>query len=279
MNAHTLTWRGGAPVAAVDGGALRPDLLGPLDAQAVARTPLGRAGASIGDHFRVDSSSAPEGALILREAPALDRLGARMGSGHLVVEGDAGDELGCAMAGGRITVKGGAGRRVGGPDPLPLPTPSDRGMTGGTVLVMGDAGDYTALRCRRGLIAVGGSLGLSPGYQMIGGTVLASRCDGDGAGLHLRRGTLLLTGLPDAEAWEPGDAYAFEAEVAAAALPVFAVVLRRAIECGWPAPQALTGGGLARAMERWHMGRLRVFRGDRHELNRGEVIAWLKPSV
>jgi formylmethanofuran dehydrogenase subunit C len=279
MNAHTLIWRGGASASAIDGGDLRPDLLARLDASDVARAPLGRSGASVGDYFRIESSSGSQGALIVRDAPPLDRLGARMAWGRLVVEGDAGDELGCAMAGGIITVRGCAGRRTGGPDPLPLPTPSDRGMSGGTVLIRGDAGDYTALRCRRGLIAVGGSLGLSPGCQMIGGTVLASECTGDGVGLHLRRGTLLFAGLPDADAWEPGEAYAFEAEVAAPVLPALAVVVRCAVESGWLPPEALRAGGGAAALERWHRGRLRVFRGDRHELNRGEVIAWVKPRA
>jgi formylmethanofuran dehydrogenase subunit C len=64
-------------------------------------------------------------------------------------------------------------------------------MTGGIVLVEGDAGDRVGERMRRGTIIVRGRCGASAGARMLGGTVWAEQGFGAMPGVLLRRGTLI----------------------------------------------------------------------------------------
>jgi formylmethanofuran dehydrogenase subunit C len=67
-------------------------------------------------------------------------------------------------------------------------------MTGGTILVDGDAGNEIGLTMRRGMIAIGGSAGDVLGFNMIAGTVLVFGECGIRVGAGMRRGTLGLLG-------------------------------------------------------------------------------------
>ena len=72
-------------------------------------------------------------------------LGAEMGGGRIEVFGDAGDWLGAAMHGGRIHVHGSAGDHSAADYPG-----HPRGMTGGELLIDGDAGANLAQPCGAG---------------------------------------------------------------------------------------------------------------------------------
>ena len=140
--------------------------------------------------------------------PALDRIGHGMAAGLIEIYGDVGAYLGQDMSGGRIELFGSAGAHAAtgmsggvlhvsadvGPF-LAAALPGDRfGMTGGAVLVGGDAGDRVGDRMRRGLIAVTGRLGDFAASRMIGGTILAWGGCGADPGFAMRRGTLILDG-------------------------------------------------------------------------------------
>jgi formylmethanofuran dehydrogenase subunit C len=71
---------------------------------------------------------------------------------------------------------------------------SPHGMTGGSILVGGDAGCEIGRALRRGTIAIGGAAGELVGFNMIAGTVLVvGRC-GIRPGAGMRRGTIALLG-------------------------------------------------------------------------------------
>jgi formylmethanofuran dehydrogenase subunit C len=89
------------------------------------------------------------------------------------------------MKGGLIDVAGAAGDRIGSAYPG-----SRRGMTEGTILVHGRAGDYVGASMRRGLVAVRGCCGNAVGFGMIAGTILILGACGEIVGAEMRRGTI-----------------------------------------------------------------------------------------
>jgi formylmethanofuran dehydrogenase subunit C len=93
------------------------------------------------------------------------------------------------MHGGLIRVKGNAAHQVGA-----AYRGSAKGMTGGTILVDGDAGNEIGLRMRRGTIAIGGAAGDMIGFNMLAGTVLTFGPAGIRPGAGMRRGTIGLFG-------------------------------------------------------------------------------------
>jgi formylmethanofuran dehydrogenase subunit C len=275
-----LRWKPrGAPHTLVDGSSLRPDLLGPLALDAMARVeveaggralPLGELFAitalpgerSAGEGFRlrVEGSvrflrlGAGMGAGRLEvDGPAGDLAGAGMTGGEFIVRGDAGHGAGAAMAGGRLRVEGGAGGGLGGPLPGRV-----RGMSGGELLVLGNAGDQAGFRMRRGLIAVAGAAGDCPGYFLGAGTIVVGRGELAGAGLEMRRGSII--GLSARQ--RPGTGFRRDGPVAPVWLRLLA---RRLRELDFPldeaARAALEG---SRPLESWS--------GDLLSLGRGEVL-------
>ena len=87
------------------------------------------------------------------------------------------------MHGGSIHVRGDAGNLVGS-----AYRGSERGMTGGTILVAGNVGDECGHTMRRGLIAIGGSCGDFVGINMIAGSVLVfGDCGARAGGGHAPR--------------------------------------------------------------------------------------------
>jgi formylmethanofuran dehydrogenase subunit C len=71
---------------------------------------------------------------------------------------------------------------------------SAKGMTGGTILVVGNTGNEIGLLMKQGIIAIGGTAGDMIGFNMTGGTVLVLGDSGirPGAGMH--GGTIALFG-------------------------------------------------------------------------------------
>jgi formylmethanofuran dehydrogenase subunit C len=68
-------------------------------------------------------------------------------------------------------------------------------MTGGTILVDGNAGNEIGHTMRRGTIAIGGAAGDMLAFNMLAGTVLVLGECGIRPGAGMRRGTLGLFGL------------------------------------------------------------------------------------
>ncbi|MCE9591469.1 MAG: formylmethanofuran dehydrogenase subunit C [Planctomycetes bacterium] len=252
MSGYTLTWKPHGPPALADGAALRPDVLGALapDALRAVALKVGRDSVPLGDLFDVSGESGPT--LTLRGVPPLPRMGAKMVSGELIIEGNTGDDLGASMRGGVIRVRGRAGHRVGGPDYT-----SDRGMTGGEIVVSGDAGDYAGLRMRRGLIAIGGAAARSPGFRMLAGTVVVARGALDSPGLEMQRGTVVALDssvTPARHAW-----FQCEGEFPLTSMPAALLLVRRLAEL-----KATNGSVAANAV-------VNLSSGDRFGLGKGEL--------
>jgi len=141
----------------------------------------------------------------------LDRIGAGMSRGRVVVRGDAGAYLGAGMTGGQLEVHGSASAYAGtgmqngtvliagnAGDFLAAAIPGDRwGMTGGTVVVGGDAGDRAGDRMRRGMVLIEGNAGAYCAARMVAGTIAVWGSVGPFPGLAMRRGTLLLRSVPE----------------------------------------------------------------------------------
>jgi formylmethanofuran dehydrogenase subunit C len=67
-------------------------------------------------------------------------------------------------------------------------------MTGGTIIIDGDAGNEIGHTMRRGMIAIGGTAGDMLAFNIIAGTVLVFGPCGIRPGAGMRRGTLALFG-------------------------------------------------------------------------------------
>ncbi|MCC6579629.1 MAG: hypothetical protein IT440_04250 [Phycisphaeraceae bacterium] len=187
MSGYTLTWRGGkGGVLPTDGCVLRPDTLGAMPTDELARVPwiVGRQTTMLGDWFAMTGEPGPR--LVVRDIPLLDGLGSQMQSGELVIDGDAGDELGASMSGGVIHVTGNVGDRAGGPA-----TGKNFGMTGGEIVIRGNAGQYAGFLMRRGLILIAGTSQNGVGYRFLAGTIVVGRGPLDHPGLSMRRGTIV----------------------------------------------------------------------------------------
>lgn len=116
-------------------------------------------------------------------------VGSKLRGGEIHIEGNAGDWLGGEMHGGLIHVHGSVANWVGAAYPG-----SPRGMTRGTILVDGDAGNEIGHAMRRGLIAVGGKAGDLAGFNMLAGTILLFGRSGVRHGAGMKRGTIALLG-------------------------------------------------------------------------------------
>jgi formylmethanofuran dehydrogenase subunit C len=135
-----------------------------------------------------------DGGVILVEGSAGDQVGYGMRAGTIIVGGDCGDELCCAMRDGQVLVRGSAGDRVAGPAPG-----AKSGMRGGDCIVAGSCGDRVAERMRRGTLVVGGDCGDLGASFMIAGTVVLLGQVGNGWGCGMRRGSIVVTESVDLE--------------------------------------------------------------------------------
>jgi formylmethanofuran dehydrogenase subunit C len=206
-----------APAFRVDASSLLPAAIAGLPAADVQwlMLPAGNDAVAVGDLFDVsrtdggDNNGTPT--LVIEGAGAwLDRVGARMDAGRLVVrgaagdyvglrmsggtlaiEGDAGGFAGCEMRGGRLDVTGSCGDFAAGALPGDM-----EGMTGGTLTIRGNAGARLADRMRRGLVLVGGDAGAYAASRLVAGTVGVAGETGMHCAYGMRRGTLLLAHEP-----------------------------------------------------------------------------------
>lgn len=255
------------PPARVDASALTPDRLKGLGASEVAAVSLrcGRDLLAVGDLFAV-SGTGDEQLWLAGDLRQMDRIGAGMSHGRVLVEGSCGDHLGAHMSGGEIAVRGDAGAwagtelaggllRIWGDAGVRLGAayPGARaGMTGGEIVVFGNAGQEAGAGMRRGLVVVGGQAGSGAGLRMLAGTVIALAGFGGDAGLGNKRGSLV-----SGATVEPLPGYAFATRFRP---PALRLQLRRARELGLRVDDALLEGAWAR----WS--------GDGTEVGRGEIL-------
>ncbi|PMS30556.1 formylmethanofuran dehydrogenase subunit C [Paraburkholderia rhynchosiae] len=214
-----------APGFRVDASALLPAPLAAMSVAEIERIvlPAGNDRCVVGDVFDVSrggdaaaaseeaSQASSDAALVIEDAaPWLDRVGARMTEGHLIVQGSTGDHSGfqmaggvlridgdaghftaCEMRGGRLTVAGDCGDFAAG-----ALVGDMEGMTGGTLTIHGNAGARLADRMRRGLVLVGGDAGDFAASRLVAGTIGIAGQLGAHYAYGMRRGTLLLAQRP-----------------------------------------------------------------------------------
>jgi formylmethanofuran dehydrogenase subunit C len=198
------------PVLPIEVVGITPDELRGKTLAEIERIPIlqGSRRIPLAELFRASGDPADGRIEFEGDLRRVHRIGAGMGSGRIVVDGDAGRHLGAGMTGGTIEVAGSVGDwagaemkggliRIGGSvghhAGAAYPG-SRRGMTEGTILVGGSAGDQVGRSMRRGLIAIGGSCGDRAGLGMIAGTILVFGACGSHPGAEMRRGTIGLLG-------------------------------------------------------------------------------------
>ncbi len=195
----------------VDCSALTPDGLRGKTGAAIQRIelPIGNTGIAVAELFKVTGQQGDH-IVFSGECGNLDRIGAGMNGGKILVEGSVGDYTGlgmkdgelhvtgdlgifaaCAMRGGSLQIDGSTGDFLGGGLPG-----ERRGMFGGTVVVKGNVGARAGDQMRRGLILVASSAGDYLGSRMSGGTIVVMGKVGALAGYAMKRGTLLFKDIP-----------------------------------------------------------------------------------
>ncbi|HIH36547.1 MAG TPA: formylmethanofuran dehydrogenase subunit C [Methanocellales archaeon] len=145
--------------------------------------------------------------LIEGDASRIKRIGERMTSGEIVINGSVDMHCGALMSGGKIIINGDAdawaGREMRGGEIVVEGNAgnylgagywgAEKGMRGGLVRVKGSAGNYVGEHMRGGEIIIGGSVGLLPGLNMSGGKITI---EGDAVlpGGEMKSGTLVVKG-------------------------------------------------------------------------------------
>ena len=257
MSGWLMIWKKRTGPAPTDGSVFRPDQLLSQSIDQVRDTPVrvGRTYVSLGELVSIEPTDADVVELV--GAPALNAFGAGMTGGELRIRGKVGDDLGTSMSGGLIHVHGGAGHRVGGPA-----ADANKGMTGGEIVIDGDAGNYVGMRMRRGMIIVKGHAGASPGYRMIAGTIVLCLGPVDHPGLEMRRGTIMCTN-PGADV-TLGVNFSRDRVLELSSMTFGLVMVRRLRDL------CVLGSDRPNAYDR-----VRIWTGDRCELNKGEVWQWV----
>jgi formylmethanofuran dehydrogenase subunit C len=223
-----------------------------LAAAELARRPVrleGGTSVPLGELF--DLSGSPAGRITFRgDLAGVDRLGAALAEGAVVVEGAVGDEVAIGMSGGSVDVHGSAGARAGGAE-----SDARRGMTGGELVIRGDAGPGLGTRMRRGLIVVTGDVAGEAGPGMIAGTVIVFGSAGAAPGRWSKRGSIVALG---SIAIPPTYRYACTYQPDHLRLTLLRLRATYAV-----------------AVEQRHIsGFYRRYSGDLADLGKGEILAW-----
>jgi formylmethanofuran dehydrogenase subunit C len=236
----------------VDASGVAWDALRELDGKGIEAQELWIEGAGrtrLGDLFEV--AAAPgERLRLVGDLALLDGIGAGLGGGSVVVEGNAGWYLGQGMRGGSIEVRGNVGPHAA----AALPG-AKRGMTGGDVIVRGSAGPGLGAGCRRGLVAVEGDIADGAGRAMLAGTVVAFGAVGAEPGLWSKRGSIVAL-----RSVAPPTTYRYACTYRPSYLPVTLGYLKRRYGCPVK-PEHLSG-------------LYRRYSGDLAELGAGEILEW-----
>jgi formylmethanofuran dehydrogenase subunit C len=225
-----------------------------LTAAELARRPVRMAGAQssvvLGDLF--DIRGEPSGSVRFDgDLSQVDRLGAGLSEGAVLVDGNLGDEAGLAMSGGTLEITGNAGARAGGAAPE-----ARRGMTGGELVIRGAAGPDAGSRMRRGILAIAGDSAGYVGQGMIAGTVVVFGNAGADPVLWSKRGTLVALG----ELSVP-----LTYRYACTYQPVHLRLLLTRLRARYRLP----------IHKRHLVGHYRRYSGDMAEFGKGEILEWV----
>lgn len=196
----------------IDLAGITPDRVGKLEVSALQklRIPVGGRATELGEVFRVVDG----GRDLLQfngDLSYCDRVGGGMRSGRLRVVGNCGDQLAAEMLGGHLHVIGNAGSHAGGSllggevriegnvgnyaaAALPGGT---RGMSGGSLVVLGHCGDWLSYRMRRGTVVVRGLVGQVCATAMIAGTIVVGDRIELPFGCEMQRGSLVVLNPTD----------------------------------------------------------------------------------
>lgn len=143
----------------------------------------------LGDVFKVSVHSSDVSQIVVEgELADVHGLGTSHDQGDFQIIGSAGYGIGSGMTGGTLSVDGDAGDFVGGPIGA-----RKVGMSGGVVKVSGNVGRYAGHRMRRGLILVSGDAGAMLAASAVAGTVCVGGQVGDHLAVGMKRGTVLLS--------------------------------------------------------------------------------------
>jgi formylmethanofuran dehydrogenase subunit C len=206
---------------------------------------------SLGDLFSVEGQ--PDGRIEFTGKLALvDRLGAGLREGEVLVKSSVGREVGLGMAGGVLDIDGDAGPRAGA-----APLGYKRGMLGGELIIRGSAGAEAGALMRRGLVVIGRTAGTLTGRGMIAGTILVLGTAAAETGLWSKRGSVVVLGQIT-----PPETYAYACTYQPVHLRLMFARLR-------------TRYGLP--IQRKHLtGLYHRYSGDLAELGKGEILAWTR---
>lgn len=114
-------------------------------------------------------------------------LGAKHDRGDFQLIGTVGDSLACGMTGGTLLVDGDAGDFVAGPIGS-----HNTGMSGGVVKISGSVGSYAGHRMRRGTLLVQSNAGAMLAASMVAGTICVGGEVGDSIAVGMKRGSIIL---------------------------------------------------------------------------------------
>ena len=145
---------------------------------------------------------------ILGNAGKIARIGAKMSTGKIIVDGDVGMHLGEEMRGGAITVAGNAGSWAGcmmkeGTIQIKGDAAdyvgaayrgSTRGMSGGKVIIHGNAGNEVGCFMRNGLIKIHGNTKQFVGVHMRNGTIYVQQNSKGRVGAQMKGGKIVIGG-------------------------------------------------------------------------------------
>ena len=179
------------PVIPVEAEVICPDIVAgrTLDEIAALKVYVGNETHPLGEFFEVEGevAGAPSEQAIVVDGSVqtVKYIGARMTAGRILVKGCAGMHTGAEMSGGELVVeentrdwagaemKGGL-LRIGKDSRNQTGAAyrgSSEGMTGGCIVVDGDAGLETGAFMRRGMIVIRGDVGPFAGAHMNGGEI------------------------------------------------------------------------------------------------------------
>jgi formylmethanofuran dehydrogenase subunit C len=161
--------------------------------------------------FKIEQKASPAENLTIRIAGNVEkvrRIGAKMSSGEIIVDGNAGMHLGEEMKGGTITVAGNAGSWAGcrmrkgtidikgnaGDYVGAAYRGSTRGMSGGTIVIHGNAGNELGCFMKKGLVKIYGDVGQFAGIHMKKGTILIRGNSLGRIGANMLGGKIVLCG-------------------------------------------------------------------------------------
>ncbi len=172
---------------------------------------VGNEKTNVGDVFDISGTLSNQGVVLENSNPSMDYLGhalktdtelsvkgdaghftgAELAGGKLIIDGNVQDYAGCSMSKGLIEITGNGSDYLGS-----AYAGAKKGMSGGTILVHGNSGNFTGDLLRRGTIMVVGNIGDYCASRMIAGTITNLGTIGKQVGVGMRRGTILLPHKP-----------------------------------------------------------------------------------